>query len=156
MAQWPAHQNHDAVVPSPCPALTTCWICFWSSQDQFLGFVLSSWITKIEFNTLHQQFTWLYSISLMQRTKSGECPHDALTIDEFWHLTWMTVNALYKTIYFYNITWDKMSATRLWNHLEDMTNESNFKKHLLKRCLRVIPCCGRYIQILKLTFQTPI
>ena len=34
----------------------------------------------------------------MQRTKSGECPHDALTMDEFWHLTWTTVNALYKTI----------------------------------------------------------
>jgi len=44
MAQWPAHQNHNAVVPSPCPALTTCWICFWSSQDQFLGLVLSSWL----------------------------------------------------------------------------------------------------------------
>ena len=44
MAHWPAHQTHNAVVPSPCPALTTCWICFWSSQDQFLGLSLSSWL----------------------------------------------------------------------------------------------------------------
>ena len=44
MAHWPAHQTHNAVVPSPCPALTTCWICFWSSQDQFLGLPLSSWL----------------------------------------------------------------------------------------------------------------
>ena len=44
MTQRSAHQTHNAVVPSPCPALTTCWICFWSSQDQFLGLLLSSWL----------------------------------------------------------------------------------------------------------------
>ena len=44
MAQWPAHQTYNAVVPGPCSALTTCWICFWSCQDQFLGLLLSSWL----------------------------------------------------------------------------------------------------------------
>ena len=91
----------------------------------------------------------------MQWTKSGECPHDGLTMAEFWHLTWMTVLLCTKQ-YFYNIMSDKMSATRFWNRFDDMTNESNFKKRLLKRCVWVIPCRGPYIQKLKLTFQTPV
>ena len=47
--------THNAVVPSPCPALTTCWICFWSSQDQFLGLLLSSWLPP----------AWLFSICII-------------------------------------------------------------------------------------------
>ena len=60
MAQWPAHQNHNAVVPSPCPALTTCWICFWSSQDQFLGLVLSSWLPPASWG--FQSFYFLFAL----------------------------------------------------------------------------------------------
>ena len=74
----------------------------------------------------------------MQWTKSGECPHDGLTMAEFWHLTWMTVLLCTKQ-QFYNITCmsDKTSATHLWNPSVDMTNKSNFKKCLLERYLNI-------------------
>ena len=72
----------------------------------------------------------------MQWTKSGECPHDGLTMAEFWHLTWMTVLLCTKQ-QFSNIMSEKMSASHLWNPLVNMTNESNFKKHLLERFLNI-------------------
>ena len=58
MAHWPAHQTHNAVVPSPCPALTTksCWICFWSCQDQFLGLSLFSWLPPASWGFLSCYF----------------------------------------------------------------------------------------------------
>ena len=56
MAQWPAHQTYNAVVPGPCSALTTCWICFWSCQDQFLGLLLSSWLPPASWGFLSCYF----------------------------------------------------------------------------------------------------
>ena len=53
MAQWTAHQTHNAVVAGPCPALTTC---FWSCQDQFLGLLLSSWLPPASWGFLSCYF----------------------------------------------------------------------------------------------------
>ena len=74
----------------------------------------------------------------MQWTKSGECPwpHDGLTMAEVWHLTWMTVLLCTKQQFYYTMS-NKTSSTHLWNPLVDMTNESNFKKHLLEGFLSI-------------------
>ena len=53
MAQWTAHQTHNAVVAGPCPALTTC---FWSCQYQFLGLLLSSWLPPASWGFLSCYF----------------------------------------------------------------------------------------------------